>query len=173
MEFLELAKKRCSIRKYEGKKVEEEKLIKILEAGRVAPTAANYQPQRLIVIREQEGLEKLKKCARVFDAPLAIIVCGDHEVSWKRAAFDGKDTLDIDASIVTDHMMLQAADLGLGSVWICHFNPEALRREFNIPNNIEPVNILAIGYPAGETASPDRHNQVRKQLKDIVHYETY
>jgi Nitroreductase len=171
MEFLELAKKRYSVRKYEDKKVEPEKLMKILEAARIAPTGANTQPQRLIVIQEKEGLDKLKKAANVYEAPLAIIVCGDHNPVWKRP-FDGKDITDIDASIVTDHMMLQATELGLGSVWICYFNPEVLKKEFNIPDNIEPVNILAIGYATGEPASPDRHEKTRKPLEHIVYYES-
>ncbi|MEW6423305.1 MAG: nitroreductase family protein [Bacillota bacterium] len=172
MSFLELAKRRYSVRKYEARQVEEEKLMKILEAGRVAPTAVNYQPQRLIVVREKAGLEKLKKAANVYDAPLAIIVCADHNSAWKRP-FDNKSTVDIDASIVTDHMMLQATELGLGTVWICYFKPDVLRKEFNIPDNVEPVNILAIGYAAGESPSPDRHDSARKPLKDTVFYETF
>lgn len=172
MNFLELAKKRYSVRKYEARQVEEEKLMKILEAGRVAPTAVNYQPQRLIVVREKEGLEKLKKAANIYDAPLAIIVCADRNVAWKRP-FDGKNTADIDASIVTDHMMLQATELGLGTVWICYFKPDVLRKEFNIPDHVEPVNILAVGYAAGEGPSPDRHASARKPLKETVFYETY
>jgi nitroreductase len=171
MNFFELAKKRCSVRNYEAREVEKEKLLKILEAGRIAPTAANLQPHRIIVVQQKEGLDKLSKCARLYGAPLALIVCGDRDVSWKRS-YDRKDSLDIDATIVTDHMMLQAADLGLGSVWICHFNPAILRKEFNLPNNIEPINILAIGYAAGETSSPDRHDSMRKPLSEIVHYET-
>ncbi|MGB9904238.1 MAG: nitroreductase family protein [Desulfotomaculales bacterium] len=172
MNFLELAKRRYSVRKYEARQVEEEKLMKILEAGRVAPTAVNYQPQRLIVVREKEGLEKLKKAANIYDAPLAIIVCADRNVAWKRP-FDGKNTADIDASIVTDHMMLQATELGLGTVWICYFKPDVLRKEFNIPDHVEPVNILAVGYAAGEGPSPDRHASARKPLKETVFYETY
>lgn len=172
MSFLELAKKRFSVRKYETRPVEEEKLLKIIEAGRVAPTAVNLQPQRLIVVREKTGLEKLKKAANVYDAPLAIIVCADHDAAWKRP-FDGKNTVDIDASIVTDHMMLQATELGLGTVWICYFKTDVLRTEFNIPDQVEPVNILAIGYPAGKTLSPDRHDTARKPLEDTVFYERF
>lgn len=170
--FLELAKRRYSVRKYEARPVEDEKLMKILEAGRVAPTAVNYQPQRLIVVREKAGLEKLKKAANIYDAPLAIIVCADHNVAWKRP-FDGKNTVDIDASIVTDHMMLQATELGLGTVWICYFKPDVLRKEFNIPDNVEPVNILAVGYTAGEAASAERHGTARKPLKETVFFETF
>ena len=172
MEFLELAKKRCSIRKYEIRKVEEEKLLKILEAGRVAPTAANFQPQHMIVVKSQEGMDKLKKCGNTYGAPLAIIVCGDHSTSWKRL-FDDKDSLDVDVSIVTTHMMLQATESGLGTVWIGSFDPVVTKKEFNIPENIEPIDILLIGYPDEELALPNRHDKARKPLGDIVHYEKY
>ncbi|GLC31623.1 nitroreductase family protein [Clostridium omnivorum] len=167
MEFLNLAKQRYSVRDYEKREVEEEKLQRILEAGRIAPTGANRQPQRFIVVRSEEGLSKLKGSANVYGAPLAIIVCADHSATWKRS-YDRKDIADIDASIVTDHMMLEATELGIGSVWICHFNPEKLRINFNIPENIEPVNILALGYPAGEAASPDRHDTLRVPLDQLV-----
>ena len=172
MSFLELAKKRFSVRKFESKKVENEKLLQILEAGRVAPTAANNQPQRILVVREEAGLGKLKKAANIYEAPLAVIVCADHQSAWKRP-FDGKETVDIDASIVTDHMMMEAAELGIGSVWITYFKPDVLRKEFNIPEHIEPVNVLALGYPAGPIASPDRHAKARKPLKDTVFYEYF
>ena len=172
MNFLELAKKRFSVRKFEKKKVEGEKLSQILEAGRVAPTAANYQPQRVIVVREEPGMAKLKKAANVYEAPLAVIVCADHQVAWKRP-FDGKGMVDIDATIVTDHMMMEATDLGLGTVWICYFKPDVLRKEFNIPDHVEPVNILAIGYTAGQIASPDRHDKARKPLQETVFYESF
>lgn len=172
MDFLELAKKRCSVRKYETRQVEENKILRILEAGRVAPTAANFQPQHMIVVKSQEGMDKLKKCANTYGAPLAIIVCGDHSTSWKRR-FDGKDSLDVDVSIVTTHMMLEAAEAGLGTVWIGSFDPVIIKDEFNIPENIEPIDILLIGYPDAELASPNRHDTARKSLEDMVHYEKY
>ena len=172
MSFLELAKKRYSCRKYEDKKVEKEKLDIILEAGRIAPTAVNIQPQRLLVITESEGLQKVNKAARTFRAPLVIIVCTDKNSVWTRS-IDQKKTTDIDASIITDHMMLAATDLGLGSVWICYFNVEILRKEFNIPEHIEPVNILAIGYEAGEAKSPDRHDETRFPIEHTVSYENF
>jgi nitroreductase len=172
MNFLELAKKRCSVRNFKTIDVEEEKLLKILEAGRVAPTGANFQPHRLLVIQSKEGHEKLQKAANTFDAPLVIVVCGDESEVWKRP-YDGKSIIDIDTSIITDHMMLQATELGLGTTWICYFKPDVIKREFNLPKHIEPISILIIGYPAGEVASPDRHDKTRKALKDIVFYETF
>lgn len=170
MELLEIAKKRYSVRSYQARKVEEDKLLKILEAGRVAPTAANLQPQRLIVVQKEEGLSKIAKAANIFEAPLAIIVCVDKGSTWKRP-LDGKITSDIDASIVTDHMMLEATDLGLGSLWVCYFKPDVIRKEFNLPDNVEPVNILAIGYANDKTLAADRHNKTRLPIENTVFYE--
>jgi nitroreductase len=172
MRFLKLAKKRYAVRKYLQKRVEQEKLSLILEAGRVAPTGANLQPQELVVIQENDGLEKLKLAANIYGAPLAIIVCGDKNRVWKRP-FDNKDLIDIDTSIVTDHMMLQATELGLGTIWICLFKPDVIKREFHLPEHIEPVNILCIGYASGKPSSPDRHDTMRKPLSDIVSREIF
>ncbi len=172
MGFIELAKKRCSVRAYTEKQVEQEKIEKILEAGRVAPTACNNQPQKILVIKTEAGLEKLAKASRVFGAPLFFVICADHTLTWKRS-YDGKDSADIDAAIVTDHMMMQATELGLGSVCICSFKPDVLRAEFAIPKDIEPVNLLAVGYSAGEVKSPERHTAERKPLADTVVYESF
>jgi nitroreductase len=172
MSFIELAKKRYSVRSYLPTKVEKEKLELILEAGRVAPTAANFQPQRLLVVQSEEGLEKLKKVTNSFHAPVAIIVCSDKDEVWNRP-YDGKNVLDIDASIVTDHMMLQATELGLGTIWICYFKPDIIKQEFNLPDNLVPVNILGIGYADGEPLSPDRHSKTRKPINETVFYEKF
>lgn len=172
MSFLDLAKKRYSVRSYSDRKVEGEKIRKILEAGRVAPTGANRQPQRILVLESAESMEKLKKGARTFDAPLVFLICGDIEEVWTRP-YDSYKITDIDTSIVTDHMMLQATELGLGSLWICHFDPEAIRREFNIPENLIPVNILAVGYGDEEPKSPERHDRQRKAMEDTVFFESF
>lgn len=171
MDFLELAKKRCSIREFQNKPVETAKLNVILEAARVAPTACNRQPLRLLVIQRAESHAKLRKVTkRAFEAPIAIVVCADSETAWTRS-YDGMKTTDIDASIVTDHMMLAATDLGLGSVWVCAFDPKALREEFEVPSNLEPINILMIGYAAAELKSPNRHDAERKACMDLVSYD--
>lgn len=172
MDFLQIAKRRYACRQYQDRKVEPEKLEAILEAGRVAPTGANRQPQRLIVVESAEGMERLARCTRDFKAPCAIIVCADTDEVWCRK-YDGKKIGDIDASIVTDHMMLMAASLGLDTLWVCMFKPDAEREEFALPPHVEPVNILFIGYGAGEPASPERHDQTRKPLCETVFHETY
>jgi nitroreductase len=171
IKFLDLVINRYSVRKYEARKVEEEKILQILEAGRVAPSAKNRRPIKLIVIKEEKGLHKLKKGANVYEAPLVIIACGDVNAAALRPA-DGRNLVDVDTSIVTDHMMLQASDLGLGTCWICDFDPVIIKNEFNIPDHLEPINILAIGYASGEPVSLDQHDKIRKSLKEIVAYET-
>ena len=169
MEFLSIAKQRFSVRSYTSQHVEPEKLEKILEAARVAPTAANLQPIRLIVAQSEQSLTKIGKAANIYGAPLAIIVCADHDKAWVRP-FDKKQTGDIDASILTDHMMLQAEALGLGSVWLCYFDPDKLRRELQIPDELEPVNILALGYSAQEAADPERHKNLRVPLEQLAEF---
>jgi len=169
MNFIEIAKKRYSVRNYSSKKVEKEKLDKILQAAHVAPTAANLQPVHLIAVESKEGLEKISKGANIYNAPLAIIVCADHNKAWVRP-FDQKQTGDIDAAILTDHMMLEATELGLGTVWVCYFQPDVIRKEFDLPDNLEPINILVIGYGNEEAADTERHDHLRIPLTDLVSY---
>ena len=170
--FLDLAKSRYSVRKYEDREVEAEKLAAILEAGRVAPTAANQQPCIFLVLNNEESIEKLCKACRPHGAPLAIVVCAEKTTAWVRP-FDKANMGEIDSTIATDHMMLCAQDLGLSSCWITYFDPKIVRKEFNIPDNVVPVNILAIGYGADELQSPDRHTQTRKPLDSMVKYSSF
>lgn len=173
--FLELAKSRYSVRAYESRAVEEEKITAILEAGRVAPTAANQQPCIFLVLNDSASLEKLSKaCAPhgPHGAPLAMIVCADPNVALVRP-FDSASMVAVDSSIAADHMMLCAQDLGLSSCWIAYFDPAILKKLFNLPDNLTPVNILAIGYGADAPKSPDRHSKTRKPLESIVQYNTF
>ena len=166
MSFTNLAKKRCSIRAYEPRPVEPEKIAAIVEAAHVAPSAANRQPVRLIQVESAEGLAKLGKSANLYGAPLAFVVCADAERAWKRS-FDGMASTDIDASIACDHMMLAAADQGLGSVWICAFDPTGVRAAFDLPASLVPVN-LAVGHAEGEWKSPERHAAERIPISELV-----
>jgi nitroreductase len=172
MNYQELAHKRYSARKFTEKAVEKEMLDNILEAGRVAPTAANKQPQRLLVVQSKEGLARLAKAARFYQAPTMIIVCVETNATWERE-YDGKRTGDIDASIVTDQMMMAATDLGLDTLWLTWFDPQIVRSEFQIPEEYEPVNLLAIGHNGAEPASPSRHEKMRKPLKETVFFEHF
>lgn len=121
-------------------------------------------------MQSDEGLNKIGKAANLYGAPLAIIVCCEHQKAWTRP-FDRKQTVDIDASILTDHMMIEATELGLGSVWICYFEPDVIQKEFDLPDTLEPVNILAVGYSDESPADPERHATQRVPLSDLVYYE--
>jgi nitroreductase len=166
--FIELAKARYSCRKYDACPVEQEKLDLILEAGRVAPSAANLQPWHFFVIRGRDMLQQIHQVYHrewFRTAPCVIVICGDHGQSWKRK--DGKDHCDIDIGIVTDHMTLQAADLGLGTCWICNFDAVKTAALLNAESQLEPVVLLPLGYPLDQ-ATPDRHREKRKPLTGIV-----
>jgi len=169
MLFLDLAKNRFSSRKYLNKPIEEEKIIKVLEAARIAPSAANKQPLLLYVIQQKENLEKLSEVYHrewFKEAPVVIVVCADHSKAWIRSS-DKKDHCDIDMAIAIDHMTLQATELGLGTCWICNFDVAKCRMILELPNNIEPVALLPLSYPA-DTADTERHLTHRKSLIEIV-----
>lgn len=172
MDFLKLARERYSVRKFTSEAVESEKLDAVLEAGRLAPTACNNQPQRILVLDTAEALDKLKDCTPChFSAPLALIVCYDDTVSWKRP-YDDKDMGEVDASIVTTHMMLEAAALGLGSTWVGHFDPQKVRSAFALPENVIPVAILPMGYPH-ETSVPNPKHGERLPLSATTRHDTF
>jgi nitroreductase len=171
--FLDLAKSRYSVRNYLEKTVEEEKLQYILECGRVAPSAANFQPWHIIVIRDTGMREKLATTySRTWflQAPVVLVICGDHHAAWKRA--DGKDHTDIDVSIIIDHLTLAAAEKGLGTCWICNFDARQCSEILQLPPNIEPIAYLPVGYPGQEPDDRNRH-LVRKTLAEIIHWETF
>lgn len=172
MSFIELAQKRYSVRKFDSRKVEKEKLDLILKAAQLAPTAANKQPQRILVVEDDEALKKLERSMIYrFNEPMALIVCADKVEAWKRSE-DGKIHTDIDGSIVATHMMLQAAELGLGTTWIGHFDPAAVRREFDIPENLDIVCILPLGYPS-EDSEPNPNHTKRREVSEIVSYNHF
>lgn len=172
MDFNQLAKSRYSSRRYKAQSVEEDKLNYVLEAGRVAPSAVNYQPVYFVVVRDS-NLENVRSCySREWfrTAPLCIVVCSDRSRSWKRN--DGKDSADIDAAIAADHITLAAASTGLATCWVCNFDRERLTRVLNLPGQTEPVVMIPMGYP-DDTADINRHSSKRKPLKDLVVYEKF
>jgi nitroreductase len=170
MNFDVLSAARYSVRTFKQIPVEPEKLSLILEAGRNAPTAANKQPQRILVITRKEGLEKIDRCTPCrFGAPLVLIICYDKNECWVRK-FDGEQSGLVDASIVTTQMMLQAADLGLGSTWVMHFDPAAARTEFALPENLVPAAMLVMGHPSPESAPAEWHH-IRHPREKLVYFE--
>ena len=173
MDFLQLAAQRYSVRKFQEKKLPREALESILKAGMLAPTAHNNQPQRILVIDEPKGLEALDRATKCrFGAPDALLICYDKDACWKRDRYDGKASGEVDASIVTTHMMLAAADLGIGSTWVMHFDPVAMRREFSVPEEYEPVALLVMGYPAPDAAPAPGHSTFEPEEK-LVFYNRF
>lgn len=172
MEFLELAKSRCSVRSFTNKPIKREILDYILETGRVAPSACNKQPQRIIVVRQPDNIEKVQKAYSTFGSQCILIICRDERVALVRE-FDGKCSGDLDIGIVTDHMMLAAREKGIGTVMIGLFDPRILRKEFEIPDYIQPTVLLILGYPKTGFSDSERHNKQRKPISKTVMQEKY
>lgn len=172
MEFDKIASERYSVRKFENKNLEKEVIEKIINAGHLAPTGCNYQPQRILVLNSKESMEKLKKCTKChFDAPCAMIVCYNNEETWTRP-YDKAISAPVDGAIVTTYMMQKAWDLGVGSCWVMHFNPEKLKAEFNIPDNFVPLALLVMGYPHKDSKPLELHNKYRP-IEEVVFYESF
>lgn len=172
-DILTIIKKRYSVRNYLDMPVPEEKLMYILEAGRLAPSAANYQPWHYIVVQDKKMIMKIGTAfPRVWflEAPVIIIICGDHHKAWKRE--DGKDHTDIDVAITVDHMTLAAAEAGLGTCWVCNFDRKKISEMMNLPDHIEPIVLLPLGYPDTSTDKHSRH-LTRHELDKIVHWEKF
>lgn len=167
MQFLELARKRYSVRSYKPEPVEDDKLQQLLEAARLAPTAANRQAFRLIVIHTRGNEAQLR---RIYDrpwfvqAPVVICACAIANEAWVRR--DGKGYSDVDVAIVMDHLILAATDLGLGTCWIGAFDPVAAREVLGLPEQAYPIAFTPVGYPADQP-TPKR----RKPLNELVRYE--
>jgi nitroreductase len=171
MDFIEIAKNRFSCRNYKSDPIEEDKLLTVIDAIRVAPSAVNYQPWHFIIARLPESKGKIMEAYHrtwLQSAPIIIVACGDRNQSWKRS--DGKDFLDIDLAIAIDHLTLQATELGLATCWICNFNATILKSNLNLPDNLEPIAIIPIGYP-NETTDPNRHDNKRKPYHEFIHWE--
>ena len=172
MEYEKLIMERYSVRDFKPEHLPDECISKILDAAHKAPTGCNFQPQRILVLNTDESIEKLKKCTRCnFGAPTAMIVCYNEDESWKRP-YDGALSAPVDAAIVTTHMMLEAHNIGVGSCWVMHFNPSAVKEEFSIPENIKPLAILMMGYPSETSAPIELHNKFRP-MEDVVFYEKF
>ena len=189
MDFIEISKKRVTVRKFSQKPVEDEKIEKILQAGRWSPTAVNLQPQRILVLNTPENLDKVrqfcsfgynqkyvdlaKECDNkeqgkvnfYYGAPLVLFVCYDATACWIHPQ-SGKSSGATDATIVATHMMLEAASLDLGSVWISYFDEEIARDLLELPESWQSVCMLYIGYPADDYEPHKKMSGHRKPLTE-------
>ena len=167
MEFQELIDRRYSVRAFKDMPVEKEKLDAILEVARIAPTAGNRQPQRIMAVKDKENLLKIDLCTKSrYGAPLVLIICYEKDACWVRPV-DGEHSGQVDASIITTYMMLRATELGLGSTWVLHFDPVKTKEEFLIPSNLTPVSLLILGY-ASDTATPSEKHSVRMKIDEMM-----
>jgi nitroreductase len=171
MKFSELIIQRYSLRQYKKQPVEKRKLMQVLEAARMAPSAVNYQPWHFIIVQNPENLEKLQKTYPrdwFKTAPVIILACADHSQSWKRS-IDGKDLGEVDVAIAIDHLTLQAAELGLGTCWVCNFDTQRCAESLKLPGHITPVAMIPIGYPEDQNIPVKK----RKPLEEIIHWEEF
>ena len=173
MNFYELAKDRYSVRKFKPEHVSQEELDIILKAGYIAPTGCNFQAFRVLVMNSDEAVAKLPRCTDShFHAPTAMLVCYNKNECWYRKKYDNHPCGVLDATIVGTHLMLQAHEIGVGSTWVMSFDPEALRREYQIPEELEPTVLLVMGYPAEDAVPAPQHDSFRP-LEELVCYESF
>lgn len=169
MEFQELMRARRSIRGYRPDPVPGESLQRILEAARLAPTAANRQPFQILVVTDSATRARLKEVYErdwFYTAPVILVGCVDPAKAWQRA--DGFNAAEVDISIVMDHIILSAADEGLGTCWICNFNEGRAKEILGIPSGVRAIAMTPLGYPAAEPRPFER-----KPLSALVRYERW
>ena len=161
---------RYSCRSYSPKPVEREKLVEVLEAVRVAPSACNRQPWEFVVTESPGGRRAVIEAYDrewIRTAPVFIIAFGLHEPAWHRQS-DGKDHTDIDVAIAVEHLCLAATAAGLATCWVCNFDTEIIRKSFGVPEGVEPIAIIPIGYPSDDVKVPAK---IRKPLDEIVKWD--
>jgi nitroreductase len=169
MDFSQLIRTRYSVRAYKPDPVSEDELRKVLDAARLAPTAANKQPFQLIVIQTKGREEELRRIYNrdwFVGAPVVICACGAPSEAWIRD--DKKNYAVVDVAIVMDHLILAATDLGLGTCWIGAFNEQATREILGLPEEVEPIAFTPLGYPADQPEPKER-----KPLEELVRYERW
>jgi nitroreductase len=169
MDLYDVIEKRCSIREYRDQPIEEDKLLRVLEAGRAAPTARNRQELKLIVVRDPGIRAKLVEAAEqpwIRSAPIIIAVVGltDGQTMYCKVPTDP-----VDCAIVIDHMTLAAVAEGLGTCWVGHFDQEACSKILAVPDGARIIELLPIGYPAVEPSA----EKPRKSFDELVCFDQY
>lgn len=165
MHFYELINARYSVRAYADRPVPREALLRILEAARVAPSACNKQPWHFFLVTDpatRAALFPNERQSWISAAPAVLVACSYPDRAWQRA-YDGKNHADIDLAIAMEHIVLAATEEGLGTCWICAFDPQVFREVLRLPAEMEPVAATPLGYGASEPRPRDR-----KPLDEIV-----
>ena len=167
MEFEKVIKDRMATRKFSDKKIDEDTINRILEAGRLAPTAKNLQPVKIYVVSSSDGLDKIDCATRCrYNAPVSLIVCGNIDEAFSRGEHS---TYVIDSCIVATHMMLEATNVGVDNIWVDLFDENILKEKFNIPDGLIPVALIMLGYKSEDCPYNLNHDK-RKNIDEIVEY---
>ncbi|MBR5228929.1 MAG: nitroreductase family protein [Firmicutes bacterium] len=167
MDFLKLAKDRYSVRKFKADQITEAELNQVLEAGRVAPSAKNFQPTKVYAVQSEENLAKIRELTvATFGAPTVLVFCSEDEKAWV-SPFTGFNSGVMDVSILASHMMLQAAELGLGTTWVCWVDTDEVGKVLGIPENLKVRLIMPLGYPADDCQPAPMHAD-RKPMDEFV-----
>ena len=157
MEFNKVLEARFSVRDFSSKEVEESKINEILKSAQIAPTGKNKQCQTIYNLKSKQAIEKIRAITNnAFNAPLVFITCANLDRECVLTSIN-KSLKDTDVAIVQTYMMLTATNLGLGSCWVCRFDPNKVKKEFNLPSNVEPLNLLVVGYPSENAEPSPRH----------------
>lgn len=168
MKLLERIQTRYSVRSFLPTQVEKEKIDYLLECARWAPSAVNAQPWHIIVVQQEKNKRALHQCYQrewFKQAPMYMLVCSNHQESWKRK-YDNNDHCSIDIAIAVEHIALAVQEVGLGTCWVCNFDAVLCAELFELPNHIEPIVILPIGYP-----NDSLNEKKRKLIQDIVEWK--
>ena len=166
--FMELAASRFSVRSFSGRPIEDGVLEQILTAGQIAPTAKNTQPQHVFVLKSPAALELARKITPcTFSAPVVLLVAYDRELAFRYPGEEPVNSGAEDCAIAAAHMMLAAWELGVGSCWVNRFTPAEAKALLALPETLEPVLMMPLGYPAADAAPSPRHAE-KKPLSDLV-----
>lgn len=169
MDFMELASQRYSVRSYSERPVEQEKIDLILKAAQLAPTAVNYQPQMIYVLKSEVAMNKINRlCRCIYGAPMVFLICSDERKTWKSQTERGYSTGEMDCSIVCTHMMLEAWEQGLGSVWVRLFDVKAVTKAFDLPPYIKPICLLPVGYASEDSVPYAPWHDVYRDISEFT-----
>ena len=169
MSFIDLAEERYSVRSFSDKPIEQNKIDLILKAAQLAPTAVNFQPQQIYILKSDKAMAKINRlCRCIYGAPVVFLICSDERRTWKSQTEPGYSTGEMDCSIVCTHMMLEAWEQGIGSVWVRLFDVDAVAKAFDLPPYIKPRCLLPVGYAAEDSAPYAPWHDVYRDISDFT-----
>ena len=168
MNFFEICNRRFSVRAFSCAPVEEEKINKLTEEIRLAPTAKNGQPYEVFVAKTPSAVERVQKASpNVFGAPLVFVLCRDENKKWANR-YSGENQILQDMGIIATTILYGAFDLGLGAIYVCNVDPDALKKELGLPENLVVSSIIPVGYIA-DGCEPSKMHGVRREINEFLH----